>query len=171
MRKLLTLFAMLFLFASPAIANDIVQKYVPNAQEVGKGRLSVIFWDVYDAVLYAPNGKWDAHKPYALSIHYFREIEGADIADRSIEEMRKQGFSDEAKLADWQKKLRIIFPDVKNGSELTAIFTARKSTDFYSGGKYIGSINGAEFGTHFFNIWLSEKTSEPELRKKLLGLL
>ena len=153
------------------MAKDIVQKYVPHAQQVGSGRLSVVFWDVYDATLYAPNGKWVAHEPYALYIHYFREIEGADIADRSVEEIRKQGFSDEAKLAEWNKKMRRIFPDVKNGSELTAIFTAQESTDFYSNGKHIGSISGAEFGRHFFDIWLSKKTSEPKLRRKLLGIL
>ncbi|MDX1975219.1 MAG: chalcone isomerase family protein [Rickettsiales bacterium] len=170
MRKLFTLFALFLLSASPVIANDVAQKYVPNAEQVGTGRLSVVFWDVYDATLYAPNGQWDSRKPYALSIRYFREIEGADIAKRSVEEMQKQGFSDAAKLTKWQTQMRDIFPDVKNGSELTAVFTHQKSTDFYSDGKHIGSIKGTEFGTQFFNIWLSEKTSEPELRRKLLGL-
>lgn len=171
MRKLFAFFAILFFSASPVMAKDIVEKYVPNAHQVGTGRLSIVFWDVYDATLYAPYGKWVAHKPSALSIHYFRDIKGADIADRSVEEIQKQGFSDEAKLAEWHKKMQAIFPDVKNGSELTAIFTAQKSTDFYSNGKYIGSIIGLEFGTHFFDIWLSKKTSEPALRRKLLGIL
>jgi hypothetical protein len=170
MRKPFTLFALFLLSASPVIASDVAQKYVPNAEQVGIGRLSVAFWDVYDATLYAPNGKWDAHKPYALSIDYFREIEGADIAKRSVEEMQKQGFSDAAKLAKWQIQMLEIFPDVKNGSKLTAVLKPEKSTAFYSHGAYIGSINDTEFGPHFFNIWLSEKTSEPDLRKKLLGL-
>ena len=170
MRKPFTLFARFLLSASPVMANDVAHKYVPNAEQVRSGRLSVVFWEVYDATLYAPKGKWNAHKPYALSIHYFREIEGADIAKRSAEEIRKQGFSDDAKLAKWQKEMRGILPDVKNGSELTAVSTLQKSTDFYSDGKHIGSIKGAEFGTYFFNIWLSEKISEPELRRKLLGL-
>lgn len=152
------------------MANDVVQKYVPHAKSVGTGRLSVVFWDVYDATLYAPNGKWDADKPYALSIDYFREIEGPDIAKRSIEEMQKQGLADEEKSARWQTQMESIFPDVKNGSKITAIFTHKKSTDFYSNSKHIGSINDKEFSAYFFNIWLSKKTSEPELRMKLLGL-
>ncbi len=171
MRNLFTFFVMLFFCASPANANDVVQKYIPDAKPVGTGRLSVAFWEVYDATLYAPEGKWNARKPYALSIHYFREIAGADIAKRSVEEMQKQGFSDTKKLALWHKKMQKIFPDVQNGSELTAVLTTQKSTHFYSDGKRIGSIKDAEFGTHFFNIWLSEKTSEPALRRKLLGLL
>lgn len=170
MRNLFAFFAVIFLSISPAIANNVVKKYIPNAEQVGKGRLSVAFWDVYDATLYAPYGRWDAYTPYALSIRYFREIKGADIAKRSVEEMRKQGVADEVKLAEWGTQMFGIFPDVKNGSELTAVFTTQKSTNFYSNDKFIGSINGVEFGTHFFNIWLSEKTSEPELRRKLLGL-
>ena len=170
MHKFLLFFAIFLLLASPMAANDVVQKYIHNAKQVGSGRLSVLLWDVYDATLYAPQGKWNANAPYALSIHYFREIEGADIAERSIEEIRKQGFVDEIKLGKWHTQMRQIFPDVQNGTELTAVFTADTSTNFYAGGKYIGSITGAEFGTHFFNIWLSEKTSEPALRQKLLGL-
>jgi hypothetical protein len=170
MRKFTIVFALALFVLSPAYANDVAQKYFSNAEKVGTGRLSVVFWDVYDATLYAPNGQWDSRNPYALSIHYFREIDGVDIADRSVEEIRKQGFSDEVKLAEWQTEMRGIFPDVRNGSELTAVLKPQKSTEFYSDGKHIGSIKGAEFGTHFFNIWLSEKTSEPKLRKKLLGL-
>lgn len=171
MRSLFLFFIMLFICISPARASDVVQKQIPDAEQVGMGRLSVLLWDVYDATLYAPKGKWGARAPYALSIRYLREIEGADIASRSVEEMQKQGFSDAVKLAEWHAQMRKIFPDVKNGSELTAVFTTKKSTDFFYHDKPIGSIKDAEFGMHFFNIWLSEKTSEPGLRRKLLGLL
>jgi hypothetical protein len=169
MRNLFAFFAVCLLAITPAMASTVVQKYVPHAEQVGSGKISYAFWDIYDATLYAPKGIWHAHTPYALSIHYFREIKGNAIAERSVEEMRKQGFSDEVKLAQWHIQMRRIFPDVKNGTVLTAIFTAHQSTDFYLGNRHIGSIKGAEFAKHFSNIWLSEKTSEPELRQKLLG--
>lgn len=156
-------------FGAPAVAADAVMQQIPNAHKVGEGRLSIVFWDVYDAALYAPDGEWNPEKPHALSIRYFREIEGADIAERSIEEMRKQGFSDERLLADWYKQMLAIFPDVKDGTELTALFTSKKTTDFYHNGKRIGSVNAPLFGKYFFDIWLGEKTSEPSLRKALLG--
>lgn len=170
MRKFAAALVIFFWLHTPALASDEAMHAVPHAGIVGSGRLSVVLWDVYDATLYAPYGQWSAEKPFALSIRYFREIEGADIANRSVEEIRKQGFANEEQLAKWKIQMQHIFPDVKNGTELTAVYTPRKSTDFYSDGKPIGSIKDAEFGTHFFNIWLSEKTSEPKLRKKLLGL-
>ena len=168
MRKFLCLVFVLFSSVAYA-AHDAIESSIPSAEVVGKGRLSLVFWDVYDATLYAPQGKWDAKKPMALSIHYFREIEGKDIVDRSIGEMRKQGFSDEAKLAKWQKEMAAFFPQVKNGDELMGVYIPGKPTQFYLGEKRIGTIKDGDFGEHFFAIWLSEKTSEPKLRKQLLG--
>jgi hypothetical protein len=149
---------------------DVAVKWVPDAQVVGSGRLSVMLWEVYDATLYAPQGVWNAGKPFALSLHYFRDIEGGDIADRSVVEMRKQGFSDEVILAGWHGQMRAIFPDVTRGTVLTAVYIPGKSTRFFRDGQDIGVITDSEFGKHFFNIWLAENTSEPGLRKKLLGL-
>jgi Chalcone isomerase-like len=157
-------------FSSPALSSPAALKHVPNAQKVGEGRLSVAFWDVYDATLYAPNGQWSPDAPYALSIRYFREIEGTDIAERSIEEMKKQGFTDNTALASWNTQMRNIFPNTKNGTELTALFTSNKTTEFYHNGKRIGVIKDPLFGKQFFDIWLNKKTSEPSLRKALLGL-
>lgn len=170
MRKRVFIVAVSVFFAANAWADNAVRQHLPNAQEVGHGRLSLAFWDVYDATLYAPEGVWNAQKPAAISIRYFREIEGSDIADRSIEEMKKQGFTDSKILAEWHQQMINIFPDVTNGTELTAILTDTRSTDFYRDGHLIGRIKDPKFGTYFFNIWLSAKTSEPQLRKELLGL-
>ena len=57
-----------------------------------------------------------------FSIQYLRDIEGKDLAARSVEEMRMQGLNDEKILTEWYTTMKNIFPDVKKGSELTAIF-------------------------------------------------
>ena len=171
MRNLMVLAALCLLSMTSARANDAVQTHVPSGQEVGSARLSLMFWDVYDVTLYAPHGKWSSGAPFALKLHYFLEIKGADIADRSVQEMRKQGFSDELKLAAWHTQMRDLFPDVSDGTELAAVFVPGEITNFYQNGRFIGNIHGADFSLQFFNIWLGEKTSEPELRQKLLGLI
>jgi hypothetical protein len=164
------MFLLVLGFATPVLSAPIVVQQMPGVKKVGEGRLSVALWDVYDATLYAPNGEWNPDAPYALSIRYFREIEGAAIAQRSTEEIKKQGFSDQAMLESWEKKMRSIFPSVKKGTELTALFTGEKTTEFYHDGEHIGVIKDPLFGKYFFDIWLSNKTSEPALRKALLGL-
>lgn len=156
--------------AKDVYANEAIRGAIANPAIVGEGTLSVAFWDLYDATLYAPDGKWDPSKPFALSIRYFRDIEGKAIADRSVQEMRKQGFQDEVTLAAWNAQMKNIFPDVQDGSVLSAVFIPGKHTVFYAGTQPIGTIKGDAFGHRFFDIWLSEKTSEPGLRKQLLGL-
>lgn len=151
-------------------ANETVFAAVPKAAVVGRGVLSYAFWDVYEATLYAPESMWDPAKPFALSIKYYRVINGRDIADRSVQEMRKQGFTDEVTLAAWNSQMKAIFPDVKHGTVLTAVHLPGKQTTFFKGADTIGAIKGDDFSRLFFGIWLSEKTSEPTLRRALLGL-
>lgn len=162
---------MALLGLSPAMANDYIGTMVPDAQKVGSARMTYMFWDVYDATLYAPQGKWSADSPFALKLTYLRDLHGQKIVDRSIKEMRNQGYDNEIRLAAWHTQMRDIFPDVKEGDVITGIFTADKQTLFYNGEQEIGHINDPEFGQRFFDIWLNSKTSEPELRTALLGAL
>lgn len=146
-----------------------IKKYASNLEIVGQGRLTYMIWDVYDATLYAPNGSYQKGKPFVLSLDYLRKIKGEDIVERSIKEMRKQGYTNEKKLNQWAKKMAEIFPDVDKGVSLTGIRHENGYTFFYKNGTRIGVIKDKEFSEKFFDIWLNEKTSDPKLRKKLLG--
>ncbi|WP_293950436.1 chalcone isomerase family protein [Sneathiella sp.] len=169
-RKFLAALVALLLSAGLVRADDIINQTVPDARMVGQGVLSYAFWDIYEATLYAPGGKWDPSRPFALSIDYFRALDGRAIADRSVQEMRNQGFTDEVRLAAWHGQMATIFPDVQKGTRLTAIHMPGAETDFYQDGRAIGTIRDAEFGRRFFAIWLAENTSEPGLRQALLGM-
>lgn len=170
MRNILrTACALAMIGITPALAMAQMNQYIPNAQEVGQGRFSVMFWDVYDATLYAPQGQWQKGQPFALRLTYLRDIKGKKIADRSAEEIRNLGFHDEVKLADWHSQMKNIFPDVSENVSLTGIYTAQGESIFFQNNSEIGRIKDPDFGHYFFNIWLSQKTSAPELRKKLLG--
>ena len=161
--------ALAILGITPAHALEHIKTYVPAAQKVGEGRLTYLFWDVYDAALYAPQGMLNDGQPFALKLSYLRDIEGKKIADRSAEEMRDQGFDDEVKLATWHAQMRKIFPDVQEGETITGVYTRGGGSVFYKDNIRIGVINDPEFSEAFFNIWLSDKTSAPDLRRKLLG--
>ncbi len=154
----------------PAFAMEHIRQHVPHAQEVGEARMSVMFWDIYDATLFAPNGKWDGNKPFALHLTYLRHLGGDKIADRSVQEMRAQGFKDEVKLATWHTQMRQIFPDVSEGDAITGIFTKDGQSLFFKNNMEIGRIQDTEFTQHFSAIWLDPKTSAPSVRLGLLGL-
>lgn len=163
--------ALALLGITPVHAVEYISSHIPDAKAVGEGRLSFMMWDIYDARLYAPAGSWSKEKPFALELSYLREVSGEKIADRSVEEMRNQGYTNEVKLADWHTQMRDIFPDVNEGNILTGVYANNGETIFYKDDNEIGRISDPEFGLQFFNIWLSEKTSAPDLRRKLLGML
>ncbi len=169
-RLLQMLAAVTFFMVTPVFAFDYVKNHIPEAQAVGQGRMSVFLWDVYDAKLYAAGGQWQSDKPFALQLNYLLKLDGEKIADRSVEEIRGQGFNDEIKLATWHAQMRKIFPDVEKGMSLTGVRLQSGAAVFYKNGQRIGLINDPAFSAAFFGIWLSEKTSAPNLRKKLLGI-
>lgn len=154
-----------------AHAVDYIKPYIPNAEKSGEGRLSYLIWDVYDASLYKPKGAAEQFPPFALRLTYLRKFDGKAIADRSIQEMRALGYTNEIQLADWHAQMKNIFPDVDKGISLTGVHTDDHSTVFYKNGDRVGVINDPEFTKAFFDIWLDENTNAPELRRRLLGVL
>jgi len=162
--------------SSAAVANmpltfeQITQQYIQNPKVVGEARLKFLFLKIYDAKLSAANGIWDNNTPFALSLTYLRDFAGEEIASRSIDEMRDIGYKDEVLLAKWYEQMRSVFPNVKEGENITGIMDENQHTHFYHQGKLVGSIDDKTFGQSFFGIWLNEKTSEPKMRKQLLGL-
>ena len=144
-------------------------KYIEHPEPVGTGTLNFLFWNVYTATLFAPFGTWERDVPYALHIRYHMDLKGEDITARSIEEMRRQGLDDQKTIALFRDRMASIFPDVTDDTTLTGIRDSAGGTLFYENGRRIGDIREPEFAERFFAIWLSPETSEPRLRRRLLG--
>ena len=155
-----------------AAAADLgpASRLVPSAELVGKGRLTFFGFRIFDAELYAPDGVYDTGKPFALKLTYLRRFSGEAIADRSIEEIRRQGYTNDAKLAAWSDAMRTIFPDVSPGQSITGVRDTAGRAVFYSGSRRLGTIADPEFTRRFFAIWLGNNTQDPGLRARLTGL-
>lgn len=169
MRKILIAIIFLLPPSSSLALDTVIEKHIPDAKLVGSGKLTKVIWDVYQAELFTQSGEYVEGKPLALKIEYLRDIKRDKIADKTVEEMKAQGFTDDKKLNKWREDMINSIPDVKDGTTITGIYTKDKNTIFYSNSKKEKIINDKEFGQKFFDIWLSPKTSEPKLRKKLLG--
>lgn len=146
-----------------------IEQNIPNAGLVGEDMFTYYFWDVYLASLYAPNANYDDKASFALRLKYQRDLEGKKIAQRSIDEIKKQSTITKEQANAWLTQMESIFPDVSNGDVITGIALQNGTSVFYFNGVKVDSIDDAEFTTQFFNIWLGEKTSEPKFRKALLG--
>lgn len=170
LRYFITASIIFVIYCPQSFAEGYMDKYIESPKIIGSSKFKVLLWHVYDATLYSSDGKFSFDKAFALKLDYKRKLDGEKIAERSAEEMRKIGFKDEVTLAGWFSQMRSIFPDVNDGNYITGIYIPNVNTVFYMDGKKIGQINDKEFGKWFFGIWLNNKTSEPELRSKLLGV-
>ena len=168
--SLIAAIIILTMSTTAASASNIIERHVPQAKIVGQGTLTYAFWDVYEATLYAKDGKWRADRPYALSIRYKMQLDGSAIAERSAQEIRRQGNIDAEQLQSWTAQMESIFPDVAKNTVLTAAYKPGTGTIFYKNNEKIGLIKGDAFAKSFFGIWLDERTSVPKLRQALLGL-
>ena len=150
-------------------AGPHIRAAMPDAAMVGSGRFTWFGFHVYDGALFAPSGKYQAPRPFALELTYARALKGADIARRSIDEIAKLKIGTEAEHAEWLPLLTSLFPDVRENDRLTGVARG-ESADFYFNGKPVGAINDPKLSRAFFSIWLDERTSAPGFRKKLLGI-
>ncbi len=150
---------------------------LPDARLLGQGRLRYFGLHIYDARLWvgaaypndAPAREDYARQPLALELEYARKLVGREIAQRSIDEMERAGRLPEAQAQSWLAFMSTAFPDVAAGDRITGVQFPGASTRFFVNGKPSGELQDAEFTRRFFGIWLAPQTSQPALRKALLG--
>ena len=137
-------------------------------------RLKVWGFEVYDARLWTPVGFRHGQAlqfPFALELQYLRKLEGATIASRSIDEMRRLGSFSDAQAQSWLATLREWFPNVGAGDRITCINLPGEGVEFWVNGQRVGAMKDPVFSRLFLGIWLDERTSEPKLRAQLLQSL
>lgn len=153
-----------------ALLPEAVRMLAPRLEVHGEGSFRWFGLLIYHARLWAQPGGWRPSDPYALEIRYARHIDGAALAERSIEEMRHTRAGNDAQHQQWLQAMKKTFPDVKDGDRLLGLAIPGGATRFFMNGKPIGDVDDPAFGPAFFGIWLSPATSRPDLRRVLLGL-
>lgn len=149
-----------------------IRNLLPGGKLVGKGRLTVWGFQVYDARLWAlPGFRNDklAAQPFALELAYLRAFDREDIAERSIAEMRRAAAISDAQAQAWTAELVRVLPNVKKGDRVIGVNRPGVGAQFFNNGKPGGEIRDPEFARLFFGIWLGPQTSEPQLRAALLA--
>ena len=170
MKRLMIALAITFVpVGTPAASEVIAEQYMPNPVLVGEARLKFLFWKIYDAELYAPDGIWSETKPFALTFTYLRKATSEQISKRMVKELRGQGFEDKALLDSWYQTSLRIFPDVDKGTRITGVRDKHGHAQFFLNDQPIGTVEDPFFTNWFFRIWLGERTSVPKFRSRLLG--
>lgn len=152
--------------APPEIA-DVIKSEKP----FGEGHVNFLFINAYNAKLWTDAPTWSMDVPCAIEITYGMGFDTDDLTERTIKEMKNvdPGLND-AEIAKLTPELNKVYPPVKSGDRLVALYVPGKPVMFTHNGTPTGSIPGDDFARDFFGIWLSPNTSAPSLRKDLLRL-
>ncbi len=139
---------------------------------IGQHRFTYWGFEVYDASLwgstaFAPQD-W-AKQSLVLELRYLRDFKGADIAQRSIDEMQGQRVLSTAQKQTWASVLLSLIPNVRNGERLTGIYTPDKGMQLLHQDRLLGEVTDVDLAQRFFGIWLAPETSQRQLRQQLLA--
>jgi hypothetical protein len=155
--------------SAPPPLPDQVAALAPEAVAQGGGELKYFGLSIYDGFYWSAASSFSVSRPFALDLHYHRNLDGERIAGRSIDEIRKLGIGTREDHARWLDAMQRLFPDVRKGDRLTGVNVPGRGARFFHNGASIGEIADPGFARAFFGIWLDPKTSQPAFRKLLLG--
>lgn len=157
--------AVLSSLSAMVAANDMI---LPGAKPSNTQRYQFWGFEIYDARLWTTPGfsvQQYTASPFALELSYLRNFEGAAIAKRSMDEMRKLGSINAVQEKEWLKAMIDIFPNVRSGDRLTGFYKPNEGAEFWFQQKRLGAITDPQFAKLFFGIWLHEATSAPAMRQ------
>ena len=166
-----------FSLSTPAVAlqqpqTDMVPQF-SQYQTVGEGKFSYWFWDLYQARLATTSGSFIDYQqsvPLLLELRYLRDISKKEFIDATVDQWRIQAGTVQKQHKLWAGELNTLWRDVKKGDMLSAELHADGLISFYFNQQPLGKTSDPAMGPAFFDIWLSEKTTAPELRQLLLAL-
>ena len=138
----------------------------------GEGEMRWFGFKLYDAQLWVAGAASPVDETaHVLAIRYARAIEGRRLVDTSIDEIRRLGEQDEVRLQRWRSELFRALPSVQSGETLVGLHDPGRGARFWHQGRLTATIDDPALARAFFAIWLDERTREPELRARLLGLV
>lgn len=137
--------------------------------KVGSAKFTFLFWDIYNSSLFTNSGRYEeeSNKDVIFKIEYLKDITAEELIKRTVEQWQHLKY----KKSDYEEfipNLKRIWPNISAGDSLT-LYRNNKSTEFYFNNTNIGVIDNEQFYKLFLAIWLSPDTSEPELRRSLIG--
>lgn len=172
MRKLLAAL-LLCLITTPALAGMDKPAAIANTIHadvpLGQGTLRRLFLTIYNATLWTDAKEWSMQRPFALSMKYHFNVESGELVDSTVDELQQLHVPDNT-LKLYKVQLEKIYPDIQEGDTLTALYLPEKGIRFFHNDRFTGAISDDAFANAFFMIWLSPETSEPSLRRALLGI-
>jgi hypothetical protein len=166
MRSLFIIFAAFASFIAPAAA---APREVGAAALVGEARFALLGVALFDAALYAEDGRFSWNDQFALALTYQRAARREVLLNRTIRGMSERGAGDADALAPLRTRLAQCFADVRPGDRITGVSTGHDTARFYLNGAPRCTVTWPGFRRAFFGIWLEASGGQAGLSARLRG--
>jgi hypothetical protein len=176
--------AILAAWILPAKAVQIENVYFPNEYVTEGANLKIrgtallrymVFVKAYVGGLYLPeNVSSEAalqDVPKRLEVSYFQSIRGKDFGPATNKMIRKN--VDSETFQRLQPKIEYhnsLYEDVKPGDRYALTYIPGRGTELSLNGKPKGIIEGSEFASALFSIWLGTNPINKTFKMQILGL-
>jgi hypothetical protein len=137
----------------------------------GSGRLSWLWYDIYDVELRLPAGAAvdPALQPCQLTFRYLRAFSVADLAKATTKTVRERlGAYDREEVERGLAAINALWPAVIKGDTLVLTATPGGGTSVALNGRELGVVPGDVFARVLFSIWLGDDPVDGELKRQLL---
>lgn len=137
-----------------------------------------VFFKGYVAALYLGDAFDGASAPSAvladtprrLEIEYFWAIPAEKFAGITIEGISRNTDRETfERLRGRIDRLNALYEDIEPGDRYALTYVPGVGTELAHNGRPLGSIEGADFSSALFAIWLGEGALDDSLRRQLLG--
>jgi hypothetical protein len=171
MRRLRLLTAALVLaITAPAWASPAeISGAIPGAEKVGEARYEVLLIPLFNAELWAADGRFSWNRPFALALTYERSARSSTLVNRGLSEMSRRGAGDAEALAPLRARLEACFPNVARGDRITGVSTGADTARFFYNGARSCDVEWPGFSRHFFGIWLDARGGQAAMSARLRG--
>jgi hypothetical protein len=108
--------------------------------------------------------------PKRLVIHYFHEIKAEEFVELTEDGLKKNLSAEKlARIRPLIDRYNTLYSAVKPGDEYSLTYIPGRGTELALNGKPRGVIEGPEFGSAIYTIWLGPNPLEKGLKATLLG--
>jgi Chalcone isomerase-like len=141
---------------------------------LGEGTFRYLGIKLYTASFYLDPQVREPHQalsdaPKRLVIRYLRDIPKKALIEAAEKNLRNNPSADLNAIKERVDHLHERYSDLKKG-DVYELAYSKGRTFLYHNGSLRAQIEGADFASAYFGIWLSEYSISQKLRKDLLGV-
>ncbi|MDA9930823.1 chalcone isomerase family protein [Alphaproteobacteria bacterium] len=151
------------------VKSPSIETLVPNVALVGEARFKVLFFKIYDAELFAPDGIYSPDKPYALRLTYLINAKEDRIVSQTVKEMKRQKAADTATIESWIPAMEKAFISMDKGSFADFIHTPDGRLTLLGNGEPVSVIDDPALSRAIMDIWLGPDIRDRDFQNALLG--